>query len=200
MTEYDVIVDGSNLLLYGSNKRDFKVNLKQLKSNLTYFRKRGQRALICVDTSTISKIEKGKISTTGSLEDFNEILKINDVFEIYSDHQMAEFALKFECPIVTNDKFRDWRSVKKTHKSSTVSKDQWEELYKQRIPHKQDKSGHFTTVPPIQNKIPALIDEDPTESMAKENLLVKEQNESLRRKNDLLRAQIATLKKIVNIG
>ena len=65
MTEYDVIVDGSNLLLYGSNKRNFKVNLKQLKSNLTYFRKRGQRALICVDTSTISKIEKGKIINMG---------------------------------------------------------------------------------------------------------------------------------------
>ncbi|MAF94137.1 hypothetical protein CMO85_05700 [Candidatus Woesearchaeota archaeon] len=200
MTEYDVIVDGSNLLLYGSNKRNFKVNLKQLKSNLTYFRKRGQRALICVDTSTISKIEKGKINTTGSFEEFNEILQTNDVFEIYSDHQMAEFALKFACPVVTNDKFRDWRSGKASHKNSTVSKEQWEELHKQSIPHRQDKSGKFTTVPPIQTKIPALIDEDPTESMANENLLLKEQLESLRRKNELHRAEIATYRKILNIG
>jgi len=200
MTEYDVIVDGSNLLLHGSWKRDFKLDLKQLKSNLTYFRKRGQRALICVDTNTISKIEKGEINTTGSFEEFSEILQTNDTFEIYSDHQMAEFALKFECPIVTNDKFRDWRSGKKSHKNSTVSKEQWEELHKQSIPHMQDKSGEFTTIPPIQTKIPALIDKDPTKSMANENLRLKEQIESLRRKNQLHLATIATYKKSLNIG
>ncbi len=64
----------------------------------------------------------------------------------------------------------------------------------------QDKSGEFTTIPPIQTKIPALIDKDPTKSMANENLRLKEQIESLRRKNQLHLATIATYKKSLNIG
>ena len=61
MTVYDLIIDGSNLLLYGmtsKNKETFVANLAEFRKKLIYFSKRGIRALLCVDKNTIDKINK----------------------------------------------------------------------------------------------------------------------------------------------
>ena len=119
MTVYDLIIDGSNLLLYGmtsKNKETFVADLAEFRQKLIYFSKRGRRALFCIDKNTIDKIKKGKIKINESIENFEKIIDENSAAVIYSDYEMAAYALKFGCSIVTNDKFRTWRNGGKKQK------------------------------------------------------------------------------------
>ena len=78
MTVYDLIIDGSNLLLYGMtdrNKKTFVANLAEFREKLKYFSKRGRRALFCIDKITIDKIKKGKIKINESIENFEKIIE-----------------------------------------------------------------------------------------------------------------------------
>ena len=64
MTVYDLIIDGSNLLLYGMtdrNKKTFVANLAEFREKLKYFSKRGRRALFCIDKITIDKIKRARL-------------------------------------------------------------------------------------------------------------------------------------------
>ena len=198
MTVYDLIIDGSNLLLYGrteKNKETFVANLAEFREKLVYFSKRGRRALFCIDKFTIDKIRKGKIKINESIENFEKILEQNSAAVIYADYEMAEYALKFGCSIVTNDKFRTWRNGTEKNKKSKITLEEWEAIYKQRMLHKMDASGKFTTVPPLQHRQINFVGESLTDIQAQEILQLKEENEMLKRRNDLIMATNASLRK-----
>ena len=200
MTVYDLIIDGSNLLLYGmtsKNKETFVANLAEFRKKLIYFSKRGIRALLCVDKNTIDKIKKGKINVSESVEDFEKILEENSAAIIYSDYEMAEYALKFGSPIVTNDKFKTWRNGTEKNKKSKITVEEWEVIYKQRVLHKMDGNSKFTTIPPLQHRQINFVGESLSDIQAQEILQLKEENEVLKRRNDLVMATNASLRKSI---
>ena len=198
MTFYDLIIDGSNLLLDGmtaKNKETFVANLAEFREKLIYFSKRGRRALLCVDKFTIDKIKKGKIKINESIENFEKIIEENSAAVIYSDYEMAEYALKFGCPIVTNDKFKTWRNGTEKNKKSKITVEEWGVIYQQRVLHKMDGNRKFTTIPPLQHRQINFVAENRLDSQAQEILQLKEENEILKRKNDLIMATNASLRK-----
>ena len=198
MTVYDLIIDGSNLLLYGMTdrkKKTFVANLAEFREKLIYFSKRGRRALFCIDKWTIEQIKVGDIKINESFESFEKMLEENSVAVIRSDYEMAEYALKFGCPIVTNDKFRHWRSGKEKNKRSKVTVEEWEAIYKQRMEHKIDSNGKFTTIPPLQHRQTNFVVESQLDQQAREILKLKEENEMLKRRNDLIMATNTSLRK-----
>ena len=200
MTVYDLIIDGSNLLLYGmtaKNKETFVANLAEFREKLLYFSKRGRRALFCIDKYTIEQIKMGNIKINESFESFEKILEENSAAVICSDYEMAEYALKFGSPIVTNDKFRDWRNGNSKNKRSKVTVEEWEAIYKQRMPHKMDGNGKFTTIPPLQYRQTNFAAKSPSEIQAQEILQLKEENEMLKRRNDLILATNTSLRKSI---
>tara|TARA_S200000501_G_scaffold376135_1_gene430135 strand:+ start:431 stop:1054 length:624 start_codon:yes stop_codon:yes gene_type:complete len=198
MTLYELIIDGSNLLLDGmtaKNKETFVANLVEFREKLIYFSKRGRRALLCVDKFTIDKIKKGKIKINESIENFENIIEENSAAVIYSDYEMAEYALKFGCPIVTNDKFKTWRNGTEKNKKNKITVEEWEVIYQQRVLHKMDGNRKFTTIPPLQHRQINFIAENRSDIQAQEILKLKEENEILKRKNDLIMATNASLRK-----
>jgi len=200
MTVYDLIIDGSNLLLYGmtsKNKETFVANLAEFRKKLIYFSKRGIRALLCVDKNTIDKIKKGKINVSESVEDFEKILEENSAAIIYADYEMAEYALKFGSPIVTNDKFKTWRNGTEKNKKSKITVEEWKVIYQQRVLHKMDGNSKFTTIPPLQHRQINFVGESLSDIQAQEILQLKEENEVLKRRNDLVMATNASLRKSI---
>lgn len=198
MTVYDLIIDGSNLLLYGmtaKNKETFVADLAEFRQKLIYFSKRGRRALFCIDKHTIDKIKKGKIKINESIENFEKIIDENSAAVIYSDYEMAEYALKFGCSIVTNDKFRTWRNGTEKNKKSKITVEEWEVIYKQRVLHKMDGNRKFTTTPPLQNRQINFVVESQLDQQASEILKLKEENEMLKRRNELIMATNTSLRK-----
>ena len=203
MTDYDIVLDGSNLMLYGMterNKSTFKVDLNGFLEKLEYFPKLGYRALLCVDQTTYNKIEKGTIQIDGSFDHFKEMLDKHSTVYIWSDHEMAEYALRFGCPIVTNDQFIDWQTGEKRHNKSEVSIEEWAAISIQSIKHKTNKNGHFTVIPPFAIKGPRFEPRSRTDQLARENLRLKEKLEALNRKQQLQLATIKSLRKHVSIG
>jgi len=198
MTVYDLIIDGSNLLLYGmtaKNKETFVANLAEFREKLIYFSKRGKRTLLCVDKFTIDKIKNDKIKINESIENFEKIIEENSAAVIYSDYEMAEYALKFGCPIVTNDKFKTWRNGTEKNKKSKITVEEWKVIYQQRVLHKIDGNSKFTTIPPLQHRQINFVGESLTDIQAQEILHLKEENEMLKRRNDLIMATNASLRK-----
>lgn len=198
MTVYDLIIDGSNLLLYGmtaKNKETFVANLAEFREKLLYFSKRGLRALFCIDKYTIEQIKWGDIKINESFESFENILEENSAAVIRSDYEMAEYALKFSSPIVSNDKFRKWRNGNEKNKRSKVTVEEWEAIYKQRMPHKMDGNGKFTTIPPLQHRQINFVAKSRSDIQAQEILKLKEENEMLKRRNDLIMATNTSLRK-----
>jgi len=124
MKEFDLVLDGSNLLLHGitvENQSTTVIRFKDFTSKLEYFLNLGYRSLLCFDRSTMDKFERGKFTIDVPLGKLEGLLTSHGVQYIYSDHQIAEFALQYGVPVVTNDKFDDWRKGTKTHKRSQVS-------------------------------------------------------------------------------
>ncbi len=202
MTEFDLILDGSNIALYGlteKNKDTFVVDLVLLRQKLEYFSKRGQRCLLCLDLSTLSKVQNEKIRTSGTPKEFIEIMEDYSVYFIQSDSEMAEFAVELNCPIVTNDKFRTWRSGAEKSKSGKITQQQWELIFEQSIRHKVDKRGCFTTKPPLHHHRVLKVD-SPSEELAREVLQLKDANELLNRKLRMLKLTNDTLRQCINIG
>jgi hypothetical protein len=198
MTVYDLIIDGSNLLLYGMtdrNKKTFVANLAEFREKLKYFSKRGRRALFCIDKITIDKIKKGKIKINESIENFEKIIEENSAAVIYADYEMAEYALKFGCPIVTNDKFRSWRNGTEKNKKSKIKAEEWAVIFRQRVLHKMDGNRKFTTIPPLQHRQTNFVVESQLDQQAREILKLKEENEILKRRNELIMATNASLRK-----
>jgi hypothetical protein len=203
MTEYDIVLDGSNLLLYGMterNKSTFKADVNGFLKKLEYFPKLGYRALLCVDQTTYNKIEKGTIQIDGSFDHFKEMLDKHSTVYIWSDHEMAEYALQYSCPIVTNDQFIDWQTGKKSNKRSKVSIEEWAVIASQRIGHKIDKNGKFSVKPPLASKGPTFEPKSRTDQLARENLRLKEKLEALNRRQQLQLATIESLRKRVSVG
>ena len=198
MTVYDLIIDGSNLLLYGMtdrNKKTFVANLAEFREKLKYFSKRGRRALFCIDKITIDKIKKGKIKINESIENFEKIIEENSAAVIYADYEMAEYALKFGCPIVTNDKFRSWRNGTEKNKKSKIKAEEWAVIFRQRVLHKMDGNRKFTTIPPLQHRQVNFVVESQLDQQAREILKLKEENEILKRRNELIMATNTSLRK-----
>ena len=203
MTEYDLILDGSNLLLYGltdKNQDSFVVDLGAFREKLDYFGKLGYWSLLCFDKSTLMKIQKGKIKITGEVQGLVKILEDNSAQYIQSDYEMAEYAIKYGCPVVTNDKFRKWCNGQEKNKKSKISVEEWAVIQQQSIRHKSDKAGQFTALPPLQNKTSMFKIKSRSDQIAWELLELKSQIESLRRQKDLQSATIASLRKSMNIG
>lgn len=203
MTEYDVVIDGSNLMLYGlteKNQESFVVDLVKFREKLDYFRKSGYWSLLCFDVSTLDKIQKGKIKINGEIKQLEQILEDNNVQFIQSDYEMAEHAVRFGCPVVTNDKFRKWCNGQEKNKRSKISLEEWAVIQQQSIRHKSCKMGRFTTLPPLQNRNSMFNVKSRSDQLAKEILELKSQNESLKRQKELQSATIASLRKSVNIG
>lgn len=203
MTEYDVVIDGSNLMLYGlteKNQETFVVDLGKFREKLDYFPKYGYWSLLCFDVSTLGKIQKGKIKINGEVKQLEQILSDHSAQFIQSDYEMAEHAIRFGCPIVTNDKFRKWCNGQEKNKRSKISSEEWTVIQKQSIRHKSCKNGRFTAVPPLQNKTSLFKIKSRSDEMAKKLLELKSQNESLKRQKELQSATIASLRKSLNVG
>ena len=203
MTEYDLVIDGSNVLLFGLTERNqdtFEVELMEFRKKMEYFRKMGYRFLFCFDRSTLDKIEKGKYKTKGEVEDLREIFDDFGAYFIQSDYEMAHFALEYSCPIVTNDQFRKWRDGSEKNKRSKVSIEEWNAIHEQSIGHKTDKSGYFTTLPPLQNRAPLFDDNSRADHLAIEVLELKSENEKLRRQKELQIATIASLRNMLKVA
>ena len=203
MTEYDVVIDGSNLMLYGlteKNRESFVVDLVKFREKLDYFRKSGYWSLLCFDVSTLDKIQKGKIKINGEVKQLEQILEDHNAQFIQSDYEMAEHAIRFGCPIVTNDKFRKWCNGQEKNKRSKISPEEWTVIQRQSIRHKSSKKGRFTTLPPLQNRNSMFNVKSRSDQLAKEILELKSQNEALKRQKELQSATIATLRKSLNLG
>ena len=203
MTEYDMVIDGSNLMLYGLTDRNqdtFVVDLGNFREKLEYFRKLGYWSLLCFDVSTLGKIQKGNIKINGDVKQLEQILEDHSAQFIQSDHEMAEYAIRFGCPIVTNDKFRNWCSGQEKNKLSKISQEEWAVIQEQSIRHKSCKKGRFTALPPLQNKTSLFQLKSRSDQLANELLKLKSQNESLKRQKALQSATIASLRKSLNLG
>lgn len=203
MTEYDVVIDGSNLMLYGlteKNQETFVVDLGQFREKLEYFRKYGYWSLLCIDVSTLAKIQKGKIKINGDIKQLDQILNDYGAQFIQSDYEMAEHAIRFGCPIVTNDRFKKWCNGQEKDKRSKISTEEWKVIQQQSIRHKSCKNGRFTAVPPLHNKNPMFKIQSRSDKMARELLELKSQNESLKRQKELQSATIASLRRSLNVG
>ncbi|MBH35231.1 MAG: hypothetical protein CMB74_07280 [Euryarchaeota archaeon] len=203
MTEYDLVIDGSNLMLYGlteKNQETYVVDLEKFRDKLDYFRKSGYWSLLCFDVSTLDKIQKGKIKINGEVKQLERILEDHNAQFIQSDYEMAEHAIQFGCPVVTNDKFRKWCNGQEKNKRSKISLEEWAVIQRQSIRHKSSKNGRFTAVPPLQNKTSMFNIKSRSDQMARELLELKSQNESLKRQKELQRATIASLRKSRNVG
>lgn len=203
MTDFDLILDGSNIMLRGRNKGGMDksvVELSWFQEKLEFFCKLGYRALLCFDWTTFSKIEKGMTKIDGSLEDLRRILDKHSAILIYSDHEMAEFALRHECPIVTNDLFDDWRNGKVKNKKNTISTYEWDTIHRQSLRHKIDKEGRFTVIPPLKQKLLKFDVKSRTDQLARDNLRLKDEVAALRRQKELQRATIVSLRKSMNFG
>ncbi len=203
MTEYDLVIDGSNLMLYGltgKNQETHIVDLVKFREKLDYFRKSGYWSLLCFDVSTLDKIQKGKFKINGEVKQLEQILEDHNAQFIQSDYEMAEHAIRFGCPIVTNDKFRKWCNGQEKNKRSKISPEEWTVIQRQSIRHKSSKKGRFTTLPPLQNKNSMFKVKSRSDQLAKEILELKSLNETLKRQKELQSATIATLRKSLNIG
>ena len=203
MKQFDLVLDGSNLFLHGVNERNQAttvIRLQDFTVKLEFFLCLGYRPLLCFDCSTLDKIEKGQYTIDGTLKQLEGILKSHGGQFIQSDYQMAEFALKYGVPIVTNDKFKGWCDGSETNKRSQVSREEWAVIKQQSIGHSMDKKGRFKVKPPLKNKKYSFSSESRANQMAHENLQLKSEVESLRRQKELQSATIASLRRCMNIG
>ena len=122
-------------------------------------------------------------------------LKKTSAAVIYADYEMAEYALKFGCPIVTNDKFRSWRNGTEKNKKVRSKAEEWAVIFRQRVLHKMDGNRRITTIPPLQHEQTNFVVESQLDQQAREILKLKEENEMLKRRNELIMATNTSLRK-----
>jgi len=106
--EYDIVIDGSNLINH-AEKGVTKLIPSRLIKAIRKVELLGYTPLTCIDRSTYSQAKKQKKPLEGSIEDFAKLIDEEGMRFMNRDDEMIDHALQRGALILTNDRFRKWK-------------------------------------------------------------------------------------------
>ena len=106
--EYDIVIDGSNLINH-AEKGVTKLIPSRLIKAIRKVELLGYTPLTCIDRSTYNQAKKQKKPLEGSIEDFAKLIDEEGMRFMNRDDEMIDHALQRGALILTNDRFRKWK-------------------------------------------------------------------------------------------